>query len=172
MYGLTKAGAEGAAAVAAAHGLRVVIVRPFNHTGPGQRPDFAVPAFAHRILAARREGRHVIRAGNVDVRRDISDVGDVVVAYRLLVEAMFEGRVGDSVPIFKVASESAVAIRFVIKEIARVAGWAVTIDQDIDLDRPDDPPFIAGSHKRLTPLTGWLPRTRLTQTLRRRGGIR
>jgi GDP-4-dehydro-6-deoxy-D-mannose reductase len=86
VYGLTKLAAEALALSSAGdQGFEVAVARSFNHTGPGQRPAFAVPAFARRILEARAAGVHEIHAGNVDVARDIGDVRDVARAYRLLI---------------------------------------------------------------------------------------
>src|SRR5262249_5064925 len=65
-------------------GLEVVRARPFNHTGPGQRPDFVVPALAQQVAALARGGGAELRAGNLSPRRDITDVRDVVRAYRAL----------------------------------------------------------------------------------------
>lgn len=165
-YGLTKAAAEAIALSAAADGLRVAVARSFNHTGPGQRPDFAVPAFARRILVAREERSRVVRAGNVDVRRDIGDVRDVARAYRLLVESLVEDRVKDGARVFNVATGRAVTIGSVIEWLAEAAGWPVTTEPDPSLIRPDDPPFICGSPARLTALTGWRAEIPLARTLR------
>ena len=94
-YAVSKAAQEGVAVEAGVRwGFPVVVTRSFNHTGPGQRSVFVVPALARRVRAVQRGRRTVIPAGNVDVRRDIGDVRDVVRAYRLLLEASAAGRLG------------------------------------------------------------------------------
>jgi GDP-4-dehydro-6-deoxy-D-mannose reductase len=166
-YGLTKAGAEGVVVGAATdRGLRAMVVRPFNHTGPGQRPAFAVPAFASRIIEAVRRGDHAIRAGNVDAARDLSDVRDVVVAYRLVLEGLVDGLPKDAPGILNVACGRAVTMREVIDRLAGLLGVSVDIEQDSALLRPDDPALIVGSAERLRALTGWAPRIALEETLR------
>ena len=68
-------------------GLDVVRVRPFNHTGPGQRPDFVCPDFARQlVLVARGERPPLLSVGDLDLVRDFSDVRDVVAAYAALCE--------------------------------------------------------------------------------------
>jgi GDP-4-dehydro-6-deoxy-D-mannose reductase len=166
VYGLTKLAAEALAVSAATDpGLGVAVARSFNHTGPGQRPVFAVPAFARRVLEARAAGVHEIRAGNVDVARDIGDVRDVVRAYRLLVEAFTEGRVPGRRRVYNVASGRAVSMRAVIDRLAALADWPVTIVRDPELVRADDPPVIRGDFSALHTLTGWEPKIDLEQTL-------
>ncbi len=84
-YGESKVAAERLALDAfREHGLGVVCVRAFNHTGPGQPPTFLVPGLAARIAAAERDGTDEIALGNVEPVRDFSDVRDVVRAYALL----------------------------------------------------------------------------------------
>jgi GDP-4-dehydro-6-deoxy-D-mannose reductase len=84
-YAVSKAAQEGVAIAAAVRwGFPVVVTRSFNHSGPGQRPVFALPALARRVVAVRRGASTSLSAGNIDVRRDIGDVRDVVRAYRLL----------------------------------------------------------------------------------------
>ena len=87
LYGATKAAADIALGQLALEGLKVVRFRPFNHTGPGQTTDYALPSFAHQI-ACIEAGRQppVIRVGNLDVIRDFLDVRDVVEAYLLAIE--------------------------------------------------------------------------------------
>lgn len=165
IYGLTKVGQEAAAVWGALrHGLRLVVARPFNHTGPGQRPVFAVPAFVQRVLAVRNGETESIRAGNIDVRRDIGDVRDVVRAYRLLLERMASGWPA-SPTTFNIASGRAVAIAEVIETLCRLAGIEPRIAVDHALVRPGDPPEIVGDARALTNAVGWRPEVPLDATL-------
>ena len=165
-YGRSKlAQEEVASAIAAAHGIPLVLTRAFNHTGPGQRADFVVPALAARILDAAREGRGSIRAGNVDVRRDIGDVRDVVRAYRLLLEASARGDLPAGPSVFNIATGRAVAIRDLIEQLAALAGTTVDVETDPALVRADDPPEIRGDATRLTAATAWRPERPLSSTL-------
>lgn len=164
-YGRSKLEQERVAlAAAASGGLPVAVVRPFNHTGPGQRPEFVAPALARRVLAARDRGQDEIVAGNVDVRRDLGDVRDLATALRLTLE----GLAGGSIPsgtILNVATGRSVAIRDVVGMIAEIAGVEVEPRIDPSLVRPGDPPEIRGDASRLTALTGWQPSIPLRQTL-------
>ena len=86
-YAASKLAAEAVALQAwRGYGQPVVVVRPFNHIGPGQSPNFFVPALAKRIVEARRSGARSLPVGTLTTRRDFTDVRDVVAAYRLLVE--------------------------------------------------------------------------------------
>ena len=166
VYGLTKLASEALVlAAASGGGLQTAVARSFNHTGPGQRPAFAIPAFARRVLEARRSGSHEIRAGNVDVARDIGDVRDVVRAYRLLVEALAQGRVVDGRRVFNVATGRTVRMRTIIEKLGILADWPVSITLDPDLVRPVDPPVIRGDASALRELTGWTPEFDLDRTL-------
>jgi GDP-4-dehydro-6-deoxy-D-mannose reductase len=165
VYGLSKLAAESVAlARAAALGVPAVVARPFNHTGPGQAPQFAVPAFAARIVEARRNGRREIAVGNLDVLRDIGDVRDTVRAYRLLGEAIVEGR-AERGGVFNVATGDAVRVGDVVDRLADAAGHPVTARVDPALVRSDDPPCILGDASELRALTGWTPEIPLDRTL-------
>src|SRR6516162_8664962 len=86
-YAASKLAAEVVALQAwRGYGQPVTVVRPFNHVGPGQSPNFFVPAMAKRIVEARRSGAASLQVGTLTTRRDFTDVRDVVAAYRLLVE--------------------------------------------------------------------------------------
>jgi GDP-4-dehydro-6-deoxy-D-mannose reductase len=163
-YRRSKRDAEVLIEAAADGGLPVVITRAFNHTGPGQRAEFAVPAFAHRILVAKRRGEDEIVAGDVDVERDIGDVRDTVRAYRLLLE----GLVGQSIQprsVYNVATGRAVRLRDIIETMASFAGIKIRIRRDASLIRPDDPRRIVGDASALQRATGWTPRIPLDRTL-------
>lgn len=164
-YGVSKLGQEATAlAIGRDSGIPVAVTRSFNHTGPGQRSEFVAPALARRVLATAGDGSSEIAVGNVDVRRDFSDVRDVVRAYRLILE----GLAGGSVPagtILNVASGRSVSIRELIALLSDIIGIAVTPRVDPALVRVDDPPEIVGDATLLRELTGWSPRIPLRQTL-------
>jgi GDP-4-dehydro-6-deoxy-D-mannose reductase len=165
-YGLSKVRQERVAFdFAAATGVPIVIVRPFNHTGPRQRPEFVVPGLAARIVEAVETGNHAIKVGNVDVRRDFSDVRDVVRGYRLLLETLLVSRPRSEPQVYNVASGRAVSIRTVIGMLAAEAGIEVAIDTDPSLVRSNDPAEIRGDASRIAADVGWHPDIPLEVTL-------
>lgn len=160
-YGATKAAQETLALAYHRSGrVPVVVARAFNHIGPGQRESFAVPAFAMQLARIAQEGvEPVLRVGNLDARRDFTDVRDVVRAYRLLVEGGHTGR-----PI-NVASGKAIAVRDMLDRLIRVSGLSVTVTIDPARLRASDLPVVVGSSALLRRLTGWRTQIALRQTL-------
>jgi GDP-4-dehydro-6-deoxy-D-mannose reductase len=138
---------------------RVVIVRPFNHIGPGQSPTFVVPALASRLLDARERGATEIPVGDLSTRRDFSDVRDVVRAYRLLAEF------GASGEVYNVASGHDVALSDIAARLVGQIAPDVTLAVDPDLLRPNDVPVFRGSFDKLHEATGWSPRITLDESL-------
>jgi len=141
------------------HGQRAITVRPFNHIGPGQSPNFAVPALAKRIVEAERAGRGSIVVGNLSARRDFTDVRDVVRAYRMLVES------GEPGTVYNVCSGHDVAIQEIADELLRLAGASMTLEVDPSLVRPVEVPELRGDPTRLQAATSWKPEFTLGQTL-------
>jgi GDP-4-dehydro-6-deoxy-D-mannose reductase len=140
--------------------LDVVIARPFNHTGAGQRPDFALPAFAQKVAAIKlghEEPR--ILTGDLDVTRDFLDVRDVVAAYLALL-AM--GRSGET---YNVCSGREVHLGEALHMLVELAGVQAEIATDPERLRPAEQRRMCGDHSRLTAATGWLPRIALRDTL-------
>jgi len=142
-----------------AHALPVVRVRPFNHVGPGQSPSFVVAALAARIAAARASGASSILVGNLSARRDLTDVRDVVRAYRLLAERGVPGEV------YNVCSGRDVAIDEVAARLQALAGTDLRLEPDPSLARPVDVPVLRGDPARLEAATGWAPEIDLDTTL-------
>jgi len=160
-YAASKAAAETLAVQAwLGRGTHAVVARPFNHTGPGQSPEFVVPAFARRIAEASAGG--VLKVGNLAPRRDLTDVRDVVRAYRLLVE---HGEPGTA---YNVCSGADVAIEELVNLMVDVAGLTgkVRLEVDPDLLRPADVPVLRGDPSRIQQATGWAPEIPLDQTLK------
>jgi GDP-4-dehydro-6-deoxy-D-mannose reductase len=159
-YAASKLAAEAVALQAwRGYGQAVVVVRPFNHIGPGQSPNFFVPALAKRIVEARRSGATALPVGTLTTRRDFTDVRDVVVAYRLLIE---RGEVGG---IYNVSSGRDVSMAEVAAELLRLAGTDLELVTDPDLIRPVDVPVLRGDASRLQEATGWQPSIPLATTL-------
>jgi GDP-4-dehydro-6-deoxy-D-mannose reductase len=166
-YALTKLAQEGIAlSLGRRSGLEVIATRSFNHTGPGQPTAFAVAAFADRILAAQRSGRSSIPVGNIDIRRDLTDVRDVVGAYRRLVEVGRDEGVEAGGLVVNVASGRSVPLRGIVEELARLAGADVVPVPDPSLVRAQDALEVRADITRITALTGWRPTIELQATLR------
>ena len=159
-YAASKLAAEAVALQAwRGFGQPVVIVRPFNHIGPGQSPNFFVPALAKRIVEARRSDARSLPVGNLTTRRDFTDVRDVVTAYRLLIEQ------GESGAVYNVCSGRDVAMSEVAGKLLELAGANLTLETDPALLRPVDVPVLRGSAALLRSATGWEPRIPLATTL-------
>jgi GDP-4-dehydro-6-deoxy-D-mannose reductase len=165
-YALSKLAQEGVAIEAGARwGFPVIVTRSFNHSGPGQRPVFVLPALARRVVAVRRGLMPHVTAGNVDVRRDIGDVRDVVRAYRLLIEASVSGKLADAPAVVNVATGRAQSIRALIESLCGLAGIDPEVRVDPALVRAGDPPEIRGDASLLTELTGWRPEIEIQRTM-------
>ena len=164
-YAATKAAADLAlGAMAAADGLRLVRFRPFNHTGPGQRADFVVGAFA-RQLALIEAGRqdNVMRVGNLAPERDFLDVRDVVRAYA---EAADPDRFGASPDlILNLASGTPRRIGDVLASLIAESGMSVEIAHDEIRARPNEIVRAVGSAHEAASRLGWSPRIPWTRTL-------
>jgi len=143
-----------------AYGLPVVRVRPFNHVGPGQSSGFVVSALAARIVEAARAGAASIPVGNLEARRDLTDVRDIVRAYRALMQSGIPGEV------YNVCSGRDVAIADVADRLLRLAGTELQLVSDRELMRPVDVPVVRGDPTRIHAATGWKPEFELDTTLR------
>ncbi len=159
-YAASKLAAEAVALQAwRGYGQHVVVVRPFNHIGPGQSPNFFVPALARRIVEARRSGSTSLRVGTLTTRRDFTDVRDVVAAYRLLIER------GDPGEVYNVCSGRDVAMAEVAAQLLALAGTDLALETDPELVRPVDVPVLRGDASKLHAVTGWEATTPLATTL-------
>lgn len=166
-YALSKVAQESVAlAYAARHGLSLAVVRAFNHTGPGQRPAFVVPALANRVRDLADGRAPDIPTGNLDVRRDFTDVRDVARAYRLLVEALAAGSAPGGGGVFNVGSGRSISIRRIVELLCEAAGVEPRVRTDPALVRPNDPPEIRADASAIRGLTGWHPEVDFTDTIR------
>jgi len=141
-------------------GLDVVIARPFNHMGPGQRPGFLVPDLAAQILAQPPGER--IRTGDLTTERDYSDVRDVAAAYLALCVAR-------ELPhrLFNIASGVARSGSEVLAALCAAFGVSVPeVMVDPARVRPNDAKTIVGNAERLRNATGWAPQRGFEDSIR------
>lgn len=145
---------------AKAYHMNVVMVRAFNHIGPQQSPLFAISDFCRQtaqIEAGIKEA--VIKTGNLDVRRDFTDVRDVVRAYALLVQ---KGKMGET---YNVGSGHAVSMHEVLELILEQSLVKIEVQPDPMKMRPADVPVMEADISKILRRTGWKPQIGLKQTI-------
>jgi GDP-4-dehydro-6-deoxy-D-mannose reductase len=141
-------------------GLDVVILRPFSHTGPGQTATFVFPKVARAIVQIERGASEpVIEMGDIEVRRDYTDVRDVVRAYALALERCAGGET------YNVTSGKPVSIKEGVDYLCSLARVPVQVRSSAAEFRPHDIPLLTGDPSRFMAATGWKPEIPFTQTL-------
>lgn len=159
-YGLSKLAQEMLGVRAVGDGLHVTIARAFNHAGARQDPSFAAPSFARQVAeieAGRRSPELIV--GNLDARRDLTDVRDTARAYYALLR---EGAAGRS---YNVCSGEAITIARLLEMIVSRARVPVSIRTDPSLYRPSDIPVVLGDPERIQREIGWQRTIPLARTL-------
>lgn len=153
-YAVSKASAEQAVYAAYARdGIHTVRVRAFPHTGPGQSERFVLASFAKQIAEIKiKKAAPVIRVGNIEVKRDYSDVLDVVRGYR---DAIENGKPGEA---YNICSGEAKSISELLQLLISCAGVEVEITQDPERVRAHDITEICGSSQKAQRDFGWRPR--------------
>lgn len=141
------------------HGLETLRVRAFNHLGPGQTTNFVAPAIAYRIALNEKDGTTSVPVGNLTPRRDLTDVRDVVRAYRLLMNL---GEPGEA---YNVCTGIDLTIAEVAEKLVSLARAPMHLDADPDLQRAVETPVLRGDPSLLQAATGWTPEIPLEMTL-------
>lgn len=133
-----------------AYQMDVIMVRAFHHIGVGQTPVFVVSDFCKQVAeieAGKRDA--VIRVGNLTVKRDFTDVRDVVRAYALLIQ---KGKAGET---YNVGSGTARSIGEILEKILQLSQKEIRIEIDPAKIRPLDVPVIEADIQKLKETTGW-----------------
>lgn len=143
-------------------GLSPIIARPFNHTGPGQLPGFLLPDLAEQIVEAHEQNRPLL-TGNIETKRDFTDVRDVARAYVLLATTPRENLRHD---IYNICSGKSVAGKEILEHLADAYGFD---DLQTEVDpvrlRKNEVMDIYGSSNRLRADTGWSQQYSIDQTI-------
>src|SRR5262249_33306088 len=158
-YGVSKLAQEMLAA--RADMCSMIITRPFNHAGPGQSATFATSSFARQVAEIEAGLREpVVTVGNLEARRDITDVRDVVRAYVLLMERGQPGRP------YNVCRGQAYRIGDLLDILVGLSGAPIDVRIDPARVRPLDNPLLLGDGSRIAAEAGWRPTIPIQQTLR------
>lgn len=160
-YAVSKVCQEMAAYQAShAEGLDIVMVRPFNHAGPGQDTSFVCADFAERVARiARGEAPPTIEVGDLAPQRDFTDVRDVVRAYRLLLARAPRGEV------YNVCSGRPHSIGEVLNLLIGLAGRPIEVREARGRFRAVEIPILVGSPDKIRRAVGWTPAIPFEQTL-------
>lgn len=140
---------------------RIIVVRPFNHIGPGQNESFVIANMAQQIVRIRKGLQSPqLSVGDVDVSRDFLDVRDVVQAY---LQLLLQGENGE---VYNLCSGQERVVRDLIHEMAALAGVTIELQQDAARLRLSEQRRVVGSAEKLQKDTGWKPRITITESLR------
>jgi GDP-4-dehydro-6-deoxy-D-mannose reductase len=145
---------------AASGSMRVVRVRPFNHTGPRQSPQFVCSDFARQIVEAEKGRRPPeIWVGNLKPKRDFTDVRDVVRAYR---DVLRRGEQGE---VYNICSGKAVEIGRILDSLLAISGHTFSVVKQPERARGSDVSEIRGDYAKLRRAINWQPTIPLEKTL-------
>jgi len=144
-----------------ASSMHIIRVRPFNHIGPRQTPQFVVARFASQIAAIEKgKAEPVIRVGNLETKRDFTDVTDMVRAYEQILE---KGTAGD---VYNIGSGTSHKISDILDKLLSFSTVKVTVEKDQNLFRPADNPDLVCDCSKMRKITGWEPGVTLDETLK------
>jgi len=143
------------------YGMDVVRTRGFNHTGPRRGPVFVCSDFAKQIVDI-ETGRNdsVIRVGNLEAKRDFTDVRDIVKGYWLALE---KGKAGE---VYNICSEKSWTIQSILDMLVGMSDVEISVEVDPARLRPSDVPILQGDCSKFRGDTGWKPEIPFEQTLR------
>ena len=143
------------------YGLKIYCVRPFNHTGIGQRDSFVLPSFCKQVAEIDKSGKDgKIQVGNLKVKRDFSHVKDVVRAYRMIVES------DNCNQIYNVGSGNAYSLEDILTYIIGLSNQHIEIEVDQNRIRPTDQPVICCDRSLIGKELGWEPQYNVYDALK------
>lgn len=143
------------------YGLKIYYVRPFNHTGIGQRDSFVLPSFCKQVAEIDKSGKDgKIQVGNLKVKRDFSHVKDVVRAYRMIVES------DNCNQIYNVGSGNAYSLEDMLTYIIGLSNQHIEIEVDQNRIRPTDQPVICCDRSLIGKELGWEPQYNVYDALK------
>jgi len=143
------------------YGLKIIVTRGFNHTGPRRGEVFVCSNFAKQIVKIEKGLREAkIKVGNLDAIRDFTDVRDMVRGYNLALE---KGIPGER---YNICSGKGYKIKEVLDMFLEMTDKKIELENDPERMRPSDVPILIGDNSRFREQTGWKPEIAFEKTLR------
>lgn len=143
------------------YGMKIYYVRPFNHTGVGQRDTFVLPSFCKQAAEIENSGKAgTIHVGNLEAKRDFSDVRDIVRAYRMILESNLDEY------IFNVGSGKAYSLKELLEYIISLSTQEIDVFIDPEKFRPVDTPVVLCDNTSIKEVLGWQPEYSIFDTLK------
>lgn len=144
----------------AAYKLPIVRLRPFNHIGPRLSADFSISRFAKKIAEIEKGLEEpILRVGNLDAKRDFTDVRDMANAYVKAAEKCVDGEA------YNIGTGTSYKIGDVLDKLVGIANLQIKIQTEESLFRPSDLPELRADASKFQQATGWQPTISLEQTL-------
>ncbi|MBI3034106.1 GDP-mannose 4,6-dehydratase [Candidatus Woesearchaeota archaeon] len=140
-------------------GLKVVVSRSFNHTGPGQPAGFICSDFARQIAGIERGNEPVMKVGNLAAERDFSDVRDIVRAYSLALEKCSPGEV------YNICSGKSYSGKHILGLMLSMSDKKISVVED-RIAKKGDIPVLVGDNSKFVAATGWHPEIPFETTIR------
>lgn len=161
-YGISKVAQERFANIyKVQYGMQIYHVRPFNHTGVGQKDTFVLPSFCKQAAEIEKSGKPgVIKVGNLTARRDFGHVKDLMHAYRLIVESPYCDTV------YNVGTGHAHSLREMLNYIISLCSQPVKVEVDPTRVRPIDNPVICCDYSKIKAELGWEPQYKVFDALK------
>lgn len=143
------------------YNLKIIRVRPFNHIGPRQSPQFVVSSFAKQIAEIEKGKREpTLRVGNLDAKRDFTNVKDMVAAYVLAIEKGKDGEV------YNIGTGTSYKISDILNRLVLLSSKRIKIEEEEGLLRPSDNPELICDASKFVKLTAWKPEVPIERTLK------
>lgn len=141
--------------------LPLVRVRPFNHVGPRQGLGYVLSDFAKQIADIEQgKQKPVITVGNLEAKRDFTDVRDMVKAYPLLLE---KGISGD---VYNIGSGISHKIQEILDLLISFSTVKITTEVNPAKLRPSDVPEIVSDNTKVMEVTKWQPEIPFEKTIK------
>ncbi len=160
-YGISKVAAEHLCKLYhSRYNFPVVIARAFNHSGAGQNENYVIPSFCKQIAMIEvGQQKPLMKVGDLSVKRDLSDVRDIVRGYRQMAEKGKEGAV------YQLCSGKAISIQAVLNKLLKLSHKKITIKIDKKFFRKNDIPIICGDYSKAKKEIRYKPKYKIDNTL-------
>lgn len=139
--------------------LEIMIARPFNHIGVGQRKEFVIPNFCQQIIDSANSSNSEILVGDISSTRDFLDVRDVVRAYITLAKSGVSGE------IYNICSNVETSIQEILEILIRLSGTSIKLTKDPTRFREAETARLFGNNDKIKAL-GWQKKFELSNSLK------